>query len=183
MSTLTDAELTNVLVLAAVLQADLGPHRTITIQRALRPALLAAVIVPLFLKSVATHGRGLALELAGVAAGVVAGLIALALIRVFRSPSSGKPATAAGWAYALLWVIIIGARAAFSYGASHWFSDELARWLIQSAVSGNAITDGLIFMAVAMLLTRTAGIAIRARALPPQPAAQDTAIPARRHSQ
>ena len=38
--------------------------------------------------------------------------------------------------------------------------------MIRSSVSGDAITDGLIFMAVAMILTRTLGMARRARQLP-----------------
>ena len=58
---------------------------------------------------------------------------------------------------------MIGARAAFSYGSEHWFSHSLNTWMIQHSVTTAAVTDGLIFMAVAMLLTRTIGLAIRAR--------------------
>src|ERR1700722_9403608 len=56
MSTLMDAELVNGLVLAAVLQADLGSHRKITLHRMARPILLAAAVVPLFVETVATRG-------------------------------------------------------------------------------------------------------------------------------
>ena len=42
MSMLIDAEIVNALVLAAVLEADLGSHRKITRFRLLRPVLLAA---------------------------------------------------------------------------------------------------------------------------------------------
>jgi hypothetical protein len=174
MSVLIDAEIVNVLVLAAVLEADLGSHRKITRFRLLRPILIAAAIVPLFLEKVTTHGGGLSVEIAGTAAGVIGGLIALALIRVYRSETTGKPVTAAGLGYALLWIVVIGGRALFSYGAYHWFDHQLGSWLTTNSIPSAAITDGLIFMAVAMLLTRTAGLAIRARSLP---GGKTTAVP------
>lgn len=166
MSTLMTAELVNAVVLAAVLEGDLGSHRKITKFRLLRPLLTTALIAPLFLAAVTTHGTGLAVELAGVAAGLAVGLIALALMRVYRSETTGGPVTAAGWGYAVLWTAVIGARALFSYGAEHWFSPQLGHWMITNAVTVGAITNGLIFMAVAMVLARTIGLAVRARRLP-----------------
>ncbi len=166
MSILIDAEIVNALVLAAVLEADLGPHRKIGRFRILRPLVLAAAVVPIFLEKVATHGGGLKVELAGVAAGLMGGLIALVLMRVYRSEKTGKPVSSAKGAYALLWIVVIGARALFSYGAEHWFRDQLGSWLIANSIPSAAITDGLIFMAVAMLLTRTIGLFIRSRRLP-----------------
>ena len=71
MSMLIDAEIVNVVILAAVLEADLGSHRKINKFRLLRPILLAAAIVPLFPEKVTTHGGGLGVELAGVATGTV----------------------------------------------------------------------------------------------------------------
>jgi hypothetical protein len=165
MSTLMDAEIVNAIVLAAVLEADLGSHRKITKFRLLRPILLAVGIVPLFLEKVTTHGGGLTVELAGAAAGLAGGLIALSLVRVYRSRATGKPVSAAGGGYALVWAAVIGARALFSYGSSHWFEARLGDWLATSSIPSAAITDGLIFMAVAMLLTRTAGLAIRAHSV------------------
>ena len=166
MSTLIDAEIVNVVVLAAVLQADLGRHRKITRLRILRPILLAVIIVPLFLERVAIHGGGLAVQLTGIVVGVAAGLLALAFMRVYRSGTTGKPVTSATWGYALLWTVVVGARMLFSYGANHWFEDQLGGWLVVNSIPSAAITDGLIFMAVAMLLTRTLGLAIRSHSLP-----------------
>jgi hypothetical protein len=165
-SELTQAEMINGAVLIATLHGDLGTHRKIGPFRLLRPALLAGAIVPLFIGPVVTHGSGLAVELAGVAAGVLGGLAALALTRVYRSPRTGKAVSRATWAYAALWTLVIGARAAFSYGAFHWFPAQLATWCAAHQVTGNAITDGMIFMAVAMVLTRTVGLGARAAALP-----------------
>jgi hypothetical protein len=163
---LTQAEIINGAVLAATLHSDLGAHRKIGPVRLLRPVLLGGGIVPLFIAPVVTHGAGLGVELAGTAAGVLGGLAALALASVYRSPRTGKPASRATWPYAALWTLVIGARAAFSYGAYHWFPAQLAQWCTAHQVTGAAITDGLIFMAVAMLLVRTLGLGVRAVALP-----------------
>jgi hypothetical protein len=165
MSTLAQAEIVNALLLIAVLQADLGPHRKIAGHRILRPILLAAGIVPLFLDKVSTHGGGLTVELAGIAAGAVGGLLALALMRVYRSATTGKPVSAARWGYGLLWTGVIAARATFSYGADHWFNNQLSHWLVSSSISSAAITDGLIFMAITMLATRTVGLGMRAHSI------------------
>jgi hypothetical protein len=176
-SELVQAELVNVTVLAATLHSDLGTHRKIGAVRLLRPAVIGAAIVPVFIDPVVTHGAGLAVELAGVAAGMLGGLAALALTRVYRSPRTGKPVSHATWPYALLWTLVVGARAAFSYGAAHWFPAQLAQWCFAHQVTGAAITDGLIFMAVVMLLTRTAGLAARAAALPRDLNGTDVAVP------
>ncbi len=44
---------------------------------------------------VATHGGGLTAELGGVAAGLVGGLAAVMLMRVYRSDTTGKPVSSA----------------------------------------------------------------------------------------
>ena len=65
-----------------------------------------------------------------------------------------------------MWTAIIGARAAFSYGAVHWFSAPLVGWGIAHQVSAAALTDGLIFMAITMVLVRTVALGVRASRLP-----------------
>src|SRR5579864_2375928 len=103
LSQLTEAMIVNGVVLPTVLASDLGPARKIGPMRLVRPVIVAAVIIPLFISQPVTHGTGLAVELAGVAAGLLAGLAAAALMHVYRSPKTGKPVSRAGWPYALLW--------------------------------------------------------------------------------
>jgi hypothetical protein len=160
---MNSALIVDAVVLGAVLTADLGSNRKIARFRLLRPLIIAVVIIPLFLKAVVTSGNGLSLEIAATAAGVVLGVIAISLMTVYRSPRSNRAVSRAGFAYAASWTIVIGARAAFTYGSDHWFSHSLGTWMTQHSVTSAAITDALIFMAVAMLLTRTIGIAVRAR--------------------
>jgi hypothetical protein len=165
MSPLTQAMIINAVVLVAVLEADVGPHRKIGRLRIIRPLLMAGAIVPLYLTALTTHGTGLTLEIAGAVAGLLLGLVATLLMKVYRSPQTGKPASKAGFGYAAVWTVVIGARAAFSYGSSHWFHAQLGTWMSNHDVSVDAITNTLILMAVAMVLTRTIGMAARARAL------------------
>jgi hypothetical protein len=73
----------------------------------------------------------------------------------------------------------VAARAMFSIGATHWFPAQLAQWAAAHQVTGAAITDGLIFMAIAMVLVRTGGLAARAARLPSAPAGHaDDRLPA-----
>jgi hypothetical protein len=168
LSELTEAEIVNGIVLATVLASDYGNARKINAMRLLRP-VIAAVIIPLFVDRPVSSGTGLVVEIAGVAAGVLGGLAAAALMHVYRSPQTGKPVSRAGAPYAALWVIVIGARAAFSYGLGHWFQRPVVIWAIANHVSAAAITDGLIFMALAMVLVRTLALGVRASRLPAAP--------------
>jgi hypothetical protein len=160
------ALIVDAVVLAAVLQADLGQHRKIDRSRLVRPMVIAAGIVPLFVEAVVTHGNGLVLEVALAGAGIVLGLVATWLMTVYRSADTHLPVSGAGRAYAALWIAVIGARAAFTYGSSNWFGPQLDHWMIRSTVTGPALTDGLVFMAVAMIVTRTVAMSVRARHLP-----------------
>jgi hypothetical protein len=167
---LTEAMIVNGVVLATVLASDLGRARKIGRMRLLRPVIAAVVIIPIFISAPGRHGSSLAVELAGIAAGVLGGLLAAALMHVYRSPATGRPVSRAGWGYAIFWAVVIGARAAFSYGAAHWFTAPLVTWAVANHVSEAAVTDGLIFMAVMMIVIRTAALGIRAGRLPGQPA-------------
>jgi hypothetical protein len=166
MSPLTEAMFINGLVLISTLEADLGPHRKIGAFRIIRPLATVALVIPLFLQSPVTHGNGLLVEIAGAAAGLLCGLVISMLMHVYRSPKTGKPASAAGLPYAAAMLLIVGVRAAFSWGSVHWFPAQITVWCIAHQVSVAAITDGLIFMAITLALTRTVSLAGRASRLP-----------------
>jgi len=152
----------NIAVLASVLGTDLG-RRKVGRARLLRPAIVAAVIVPMYVKHPATSGSGLVLELAAAALGLLLGLAAAGLLKVHHDPSDGVIHTRAGAGYAALWTAVIGARLLFVYGSNHWFTEQLGRWMYQNQISVDALTDALVVMAIAMLLGRTGTLAAKRR--------------------
>jgi hypothetical protein len=156
----TDVLIVNIAVLFAVLEADLG-RRKITTMRILRPLLLAAGIIPLFITHPATSGNGEVLEIALGALGALLGIVAArGLMKVSLDATSHKVVSTAGAAYGAFWVVVIGARLLFTYGANHWFTSQLGHWMLANGITVDALTDALIFMALAMAITRTLRLAV-----------------------
>ena len=163
----------NLFVLGAVLEADLG-HRKITRFRLTRPLVIAAAIAALWITGVATSGTGLWVEAAGVGTGIILGVAAAALMRVYTGDGS-HPYSYAWLPYALLWVVVVGARLWFAYAAHHTFPVQLDTWMLAHRLTSSALVDAFIFLALAMVLTRTASLAVRSRALRGIPAAEHAA--------
>ncbi len=158
----TSAIILSLAILAGVLLSDLG-RKTITRHRLRRPLIIAGAAGATYLSALATSGTGLAIEIAGTAVGAILGLGAGALMRVQRDQRDGSILTEAGVGYALVWVIVIGARLAFIYGSGHWFAHPLGSWMHANAVTESALTDALVLMALAMTSARTLSLIVRSR--------------------
>ena len=155
-----DVLIINLAVLFAVLEADLG-RRKISTFRILRPLFLAAGIIPLFIAHPATAGNGEILEIALAGLGALLGLVAAAgLMKITYDDASQRSMSVAGPAYGAFWTLVIGARLLFTYGANHWYNTQLGHWLMTNGITVDALTDALIFMAVAMAVTRTIRLAL-----------------------
>ena len=159
----------NLVVLGVVLEADVG-RRKITRFRRVRPIILVAVVLAIYLRGVGTGGDALAFELALAALGVALGFAAGAIFRIYRG-ADGITYSQAGATYAALWVAVVAGRVAFVYAAYH--SQSLDRWLGTHQISADAVTAALLFMAVGMVLARTASLHLRASRLPIASAQQE----------
>ncbi|MEU6763246.1 hypothetical protein ABZ916_12070 [Streptomyces sp. NPDC046853] len=168
MSTLQSALLINVVVLLTTLHADLGT-KAVSRARLLRPLIVAVIIVPVFVHTFFDNGIGLAVEICGLAAGVLFGLVAVSQIQVFREPD-GQVVARAGRSYAALWIGLIVARSVFSIGATYWYESELGRFFFRHGAPpqdiASIVTNGLVFMAIAALLTRSGALKVRASGQP-----------------
>jgi hypothetical protein len=142
----------NLGLLAYILISNVGTHE-VTRRRLLLPVVLVAVAGAAFLNDPPTAGNDVRLELAGLTAGVCFGVVAGLLVRV-RSVG-GRVVMSAGATYAALWVLVIGGRMAFAYGADHWFARQIGLFSYHHAITGaDAWTAAFVTMALAMVLTR-----------------------------
>ena len=92
----------SVLILASVMEADLG-HRKVTLLRLLRTPVLVVAIVPFFLKTSPLEGNGLLLQIVAIVSGALLGWLATRLIRVYWKPDKQRVYSYAATAYALFW--------------------------------------------------------------------------------
>jgi hypothetical protein len=156
----TSAIILTAAILIGVFISDLG-RRAVTTHRLLRPLMIAGGAGAAYLTAFATSGSGLALEMAGVGAGALLGLLAAGFMRVEYDQRSGTTFSQAGTGYALVWIATAAARLAFVYGSQHWFSGSLDSWMLHHHITAGALTDTLILMALAMTSTRTLSLFAR----------------------
>jgi hypothetical protein len=158
-----------VLILLVVRQVR---ERRLDARSLLLPAVLVGLAASYFLRSIPVAGNDLALELGGVALGVLLGGLGGAFTHVRRGPD-GVALARAGWVSAGLWVAAMGGRLAFAVAADHGFGPQIASlsrsWQITSA---SAWVAALVLMALADVGTRLVILYARGRRISQAPAPQ-----------
>ncbi|MER7468547.1 hypothetical protein [Streptomyces sp. NPDC097981] len=164
MSPFLTALIASGVILIIILSTDLGT-RQITNMRLLRSIIAIAIVIALFVHTLPLDGNDPWLQLAGIGAGVICGLIAATLLPAHRG-SDGEVYTRGGIAYAIVWTLMSASRVLFAYGSEHWFTQDVILFSIENKLSGQDVySNAFVFMALAMVLTRTAVLLVRRRRL------------------
>src|SRR5215831_14708824 len=108
----------------AILATQLGTRRP-DLKRLLLPVAIVGGIGAKYLRDLPTGSTSHLIELAGIVAGLLFGVAAVAFIRVHKDPTDGRLTTTAGWRYGVTWLAALALRLGFAYGSTHWFARPL----------------------------------------------------------
>lgn len=137
--------------------------RPVSLMTYLRPLLIVGGVGFFFLQDLPTTGHDVGLELVGVLLGVIFGVLAAAASKVYRE---GEGVTVqSGRAYVAVWTAAIGLRVLFADLATRnaAFGQRVAEFSVAHGITGaEAWRAAFVLMALAMVLTRVALIALRA---------------------
>ena len=160
---MNSAEFVTFAGLATLIIATQMGRRQLTVRRLLLPFLAASIVGYHYLPGVPTVGGDLDFEASMAIAGMLCGVLAACLMTVERDAQTGRIVTQAGIAYAALWAVVFGGRLAFAWAATNVWSHQVSQFSIQHAITGSAAwTSAFVFMALAMVMARTAVVAARA---------------------
>ena len=135
----------------------------LTMSNAIRPVVLVAAAAAYYLRGVPTQGNDVLLDTLLTLLGVALGT-SCALTTRLTAGEDGIAFAKAGVAAAILWVVGMAGRFTFEYYATHGGARSVATFSIKHQITGSeAWTTGLIFMALAEVLSRLITIRTRAR--------------------
>ncbi len=159
---ITDYLLNGALIALVIMQIR---GRRLSLHSILLPLAIVGYVAVRFLHGIPGGAGNLELVATGLVAGASLGTTCGLTTRVFRGVG-GAAMAKAGIAAAILWVLGVGARLAFSLYASHGGQPAIARFSIAHHItSGNTWVAALVLMALAEVVCRTAVIAVRYRRL------------------
>lgn len=129
------------------------------------PFAVMAYVASSYLHGIPTSGNNLVLALCGAGLGLALGIGCAFSTAVYRN-AKGEPFAKAGPVAALLWVLGIGSRLAFTLYASHGGEGAIGRFSAAHGItSGEAWVACLILMAAGEVIGRSSVLALRRRAL------------------
>lgn len=128
------------------------------------PLGICAYVGYLYLHSIPTSGNDLMLVVIGAAAGLTLGTLC-GLTTLVYPDRDGIPFARATGAAAVLWVLGVGSRIAFTLYAQHGGRGVVEHFSIAHALSQDAWVAGFVLMAILEAVSRTAVLVVRARRL------------------
>jgi hypothetical protein len=154
----TDYIVDSILVLLVLIQIK---ERPLTGRELLRPVLIVAGFVAVYLNGVPTAGNDLVLLIALALLGGMIGIGSGWTVHMRKHPD-GVVTGRAGWASAIFWVLGMGSRFAFLIWINDGGASTIAHFSAQHSItSAEAWTAALLAMAVFEVLGRTAAQAVR----------------------
>ncbi|MFJ6619298.1 hypothetical protein ACIQOW_17160 [Kitasatospora sp. NPDC091335] len=99
----------------------------------------------------------------GIAIGVAIGIGLLYTMRIEHDPASGKTYTRAGIAYLAIWLVVLAGRLGFIWTLENneSFRADFGKWTVEQQIDPDGVAAFFVLMAMAMVLSRTLGVAIR----------------------
>jgi len=147
----------------AILATQLGTRHPDG-KRLLLPVAIVAGIGAKYLRAIPSGAAAHLLELAGLTAGLLFGLAAVALIKVGRDSADGRLVTVSGWPYAVVWTLALVLRLGFAYGSAHWFTGSLASFSAANHVPAATYGTTFVIMVLTMIIVRTIAVILRGHA-------------------
>jgi hypothetical protein len=151
-----------IVIVSVVLQFG---ERPLNWFRVALPLVIVTGFAIYYLKGIPTSGGDAWFTLGGLAAGLVTGVVAAALMGMRRE--NGRLIVSAGMVYVAFWVAIFGARLGFAVIATQ--SPDTLRnlfiWSYQHGITELGWTAALFAQAIAMVGLRTVIVAVRAMLL------------------
>ena len=128
------------------------------------PLAICAYVGYTYLHSIPTSGNDLALVLIGSIAGLTLGTLC-GLFTLVYPDHDGIPFARATGIAAVLWVLGVGSRIAFSLYAQHGGGPSIQHFSIAHALSPDGWVAGFVLMAILEAVSRTAILLVRTRHL------------------
>jgi hypothetical protein len=128
------------------------------------PLIICAYVGFRYLHTIPTSGNDVALVGVGSIAGLTLGTLCGLFTNVYPD-HDGVPFAKATGVAAVLWVLGVGSRIAFSLYAQHGGGSTIEHFSITHSLSPDAWVAGFVLMAILEAVSRTAVLLVRARRL------------------
>ncbi|GAA4601311.1 membrane protein CcdC involved in cytochrome C biogenesis [Actinoplanes octamycinicus] len=157
-----DALIFSAILMTIVLFTQVGRHRFGFIKLTL-PLVLVVLVAFQMLSSLEFTAPNMTAAGTGIAIGAVIGIGLLRTMRLERDDKNGRIYTRAGLVYLAIWLTVLVGRLIFIWSLENvdGFAVDFGKWIMENEIDPDGVTAFFVLMAMAMVLTRTVGVAIR----------------------